>query len=104
MSIAYSTLQPDETCLTGEWLFDGERVQADDVQKRIGWLVESVLTPVSKPQSGWLSLYKDDRDGRLWELSYPQSEMHGGGPSKLRLVTEEDFEARLELLARSSVG
>jgi immunity protein 27 of polymorphic toxin system len=31
----------------------------------------------------WSKLYLDPVDGGYWELTYPQSEMHGGGPPQL---------------------
>jgi len=47
---------------------------------------------VAVSEEGWSILYADQTDGSLWELSYPQSEMHGGGPQMLRRLT--DIEAR----------
>jgi hypothetical protein len=33
--------------------------------------------------SGWDTLYADPTTGKLWELSYPQGHLHGGGPREL---------------------
>ena len=40
--------------------------------------------------SGWDVLFRDPTDGRLWELIYPQSEPHGGGPPQLRCLTADE--------------
>jgi len=36
------------------------------------------------------TLYRDPDDGRYWERTYPQSELHGGGPPELRVLATED--------------
>jgi hypothetical protein len=53
------------------------------------------LTLVQTDRSGWTMLYRDNVAGRFWELDYPRSEMHGGGPVRLReldINTPEDWE------------
>ncbi|MHB1530434.1 MAG: Imm27 family immunity protein [Acidiferrobacteraceae bacterium] len=62
---------------------------ADDVCKRIIALTESHLQEIGRDASGWNTLYQDPTGGRYWELSYPQSELHGGGPPELRYLTAE---------------
>jgi hypothetical protein len=86
-------LQPDEIVLTGNWLVEGGRVVADDVCRRIEWLVESQLERLGT-DSGWDTLYRDPRDGRLWEHIYPQSYMHGGGPPQLKVISAESAAAK----------
>ena len=82
-------LGPQETELTGNWLVEGGSVVADDVCRRIEWLLQSRLERLAADSSGWETLYRDPRDGRLWEHTYPQGEMHGGGPPQLRVVSPE---------------
>jgi hypothetical protein len=53
---------------------------------RIRRLVETELQHIASSRDGWDRLYRDALDGRFWELSYPKSEMHGGGPPLLRVV------------------
>ncbi len=60
---------------------------ADDVCRRIDWLIESRLDRLAI--TGWETLYQDIRDSRLWERTYPQSEMHGGGPPQLSVISSE---------------
>jgi len=52
------------------------------------------LEKLATDASGWLSLYRDPATGRLWELSFPSSEAHGGGPRQLAPITEPEAKAR----------
>ena len=42
------------------------------------------LIMVATSDDGWTTLYQHRTTGIFWELSYPQSEMHGGGSQQLR--------------------
>ena len=82
---------PDETEIVGEWIvYEGE-VQGDESCQRIHTLTKCYLEKLGSDQTGWETLYRDPGDGRLWERSYPQSEMHGGGPPTLRIVDREQI-------------
>jgi hypothetical protein len=83
-------IKPSETVLTGQWVLQGGRPVADDVCKRILALTKSHLLEVGRDASGWNTLYRDPTDGRYWELVYPQSEIHGGGPPELRCLTTNE--------------
>ena len=87
-------LSPTETVLVGGWAVDGSSAVKDVVCKRIEALVASDLVELARSQDGWSTLYRDPSDGRLWELSYPESQMHGGGPPTLRYVKESDLRGR----------
>jgi len=89
-----NSLTPDEIELRGSWIAESGRVIKDDVAKRIEWLVEHSLRRLTTDSSGWDTLYRDPGDGRLWELIYPLSEMHGGGPPLLRNVSPEVARSR----------
>ena len=80
-------IRPTETLLTGKWLLRGRRVVGDDMSARIEDLVGSHLRELARDGRDWSVLYRDPDDGRLWELTYPQSELHGGGPRQLRCLT-----------------
>jgi hypothetical protein len=84
-------LTPDETELIGDWIVKGSNVVGDETQERISWLIGNVLEEmaISIPFGAWETLFRDPEDGRLWELAYPQGEMHGGGPQALRCISEE---------------
>lgn len=79
-------LKPYEVELRGSWIYAGTYVRADAVSERIEWLCSSRLVRLALDRSGWETLYLDPNDNRLWERTFPQSEMHGGGPPTLRLI------------------
>lgn len=87
-----SALQPDEVELTGAWTFDGRLMHRDRVCERIEVLTSQVLeqVAVSKPYGAWETLFRDPSDGRLWERTYPQGELQGGGPPRLAVITPEE--------------
>lgn len=77
---------PDETLIIGRWTTSDGRAVGDQRCQRIEALIQSHLVVVGRDGSGWDILYRDPKDGRFWELTYPQSEMQGGGPPQLRCV------------------
>ena len=80
---------PTETLLTGKWLLKDGRLVADEVCNRISELTTCHLRELSRDPSGWDVLYRDPDDGRLWELVFPESDLHGGGPPELRHIFTE---------------
>ena len=48
-------------------------------------MLANELERVRTEDGGWTIIYRHRQTGRLWELSHPQSETHGGGPRCLRL-------------------
>jgi hypothetical protein len=58
------------------------RGDADAINK----LLPDKLEKVHSDESGWTSIYRHRDTNELWELSYPRSEMQGGGPRRLRLL------------------
>jgi len=83
-------LESSETLLIGKWLLEANQIVADNTCQRIEGLLESYLIELACDTSGWGGLYRDPYDGRLWELSYPDSELQGGGPPQLRLMALEE--------------
>jgi hypothetical protein len=90
----HEDLRPYESELVGQWLYSGGRVEGDATDARIRWLLAERLERVASDASGWDTLYRDPRDGRLWEHTYPQGEMHGGGPPRLSHITPEAAAAK----------
>ena len=87
-------LKPEETDLLGKWEDVGGNVVADAISKRIETLIEQHLDKITIDASGWDSLYKDPDDGRYWELTYPESSWHGGGPPRLTYLSREQARAK----------
>jgi hypothetical protein len=44
------------------------------------------LEKLGHDQSGWDTLYRDPATGTFWEVVYPQSQRHGGGPCQLNEI------------------
>jgi hypothetical protein len=87
-SIRLTPLGPQERLVVGGWVVTGDRTDADEATERIEWLTQSVLTELGTADGGWSVLYVDPADGRLWELTHPHSDAHGGGPPLLTLVDQ----------------
>ncbi len=92
-------LAPDETNLTEQWRITGNRALEDATTERIDWLTRERLQALGTTSDGWEQLFRDPRDGRLWELTYPFSEMHGGGPRQLRLITPTEARSKYHVAA-----
>ena len=79
-------LEPHELTLVGGWAErDGQR-ELDETDRRIFWLVTRRLVARGQVNQGWDQLYQDPRDGRFWELTFPEGSLHGGGPRRLECV------------------
>lgn len=87
-------LRNSETELLGSWVNQAGSIIADNVSKRIEVLIGKVLKEVSTSGDGWDVLYIDPSDGRYWELTYPDSDSHGGGAPKLSFVTAEQVKTK----------
>lgn len=83
-----------EVLIAGTWIqnIDGS-VEADEGCERIRYLTESGFQLISVNENGWSALYKNPNDGSFWELTYPQSELHGGGPPSLAKVSDNYADA-----------
>ena len=92
-------LKPEETVLTGRWLFHGGVNRADFACERIEWLTKNELQRLANsPQWGdWEILFVDPTDGRYWELTYPQGELQGGGPPQLQVLSKTDAQKKYPL-------
>ena len=87
MYAEFADLQPDERLLAGAWTDFAARSVHDQVDQRILWLVTRRLVLVGSAEGGWRQLYRDPRDGRLWELTFPHGSLHGGGPRRLAMMS-----------------
>lgn len=83
-------IHPSETELIGSSKVDNGELIPSDVTKRIWMLTSEYLELVAQSQTGWELLYRDPQDNRLWEESYPQSSLQGGGPPILRCISKDE--------------
>jgi len=90
-------LKPDETLLQGGWVRTTDGLKPDWTCRRIEALTTNSLVKLGTDRSGWDTLYKDPHDHRLWELTFPDSDTQGGGPPRLRHMTNVEAEAKYEL-------
>jgi hypothetical protein len=87
-------IKPTETRLTAHWYLKGRKVVGDKTSDRIDHLINHYLIRIYDDPDGWRVLYRDPADARLWELSYPQSKLHGGGPPELVHLSIDEARAR----------
>ena len=78
-----SMINNKENKIIGSWEVKKGKVVKDDNCERINILVDEHLTFISDDESGWKKLYQDPKDSRYWELTFPESDVYGGGPPKL---------------------
>ena len=86
-----------ETDLIGKWIVVEGRVVADETARRIDSLVAHRLSRLAATPDGWSTLFRDTEDGRLWERTYPQGQMHGGGPPRLSCISQEEAKTKYDL-------
>jgi hypothetical protein len=97
---AFPDLEPDERELAAVIGQDASGRFRDPVDERILWLTSRRLERVAATSDGWDQLYRDTRDGRYWELTFPQGSLHGGGPRRLTAIEREDAEAKYAIASR----
>ena len=85
----HSPLTATETEIIGQWSSTNGTVCEDANAKRIHWLLARHLTYLGTDESGWQKLYVNPKDGQCWELSYPQSDLTGGGPPALTRMAQD---------------
>ncbi len=92
---------PDEFEITGAWTIVDGTINKDENCRRIAHLVQNRLAKVGSDASGWDTLFRDPANDRYWELVYPQSELHGGGPPKLQMLSKFQAEQKYGLPRQS---
>ena len=73
----------------------------DEIERQIWDMVRNRLNRLGERDGGWAMLYHDSSADIYWELSFPQSEMHGGGPARLAPIRSDEIPARYPSLARA---
>jgi len=59
------------------------KVKINENCERIEYLISRYFIKKNRSEDGWEVLYQDPSDLRFWELTYPNSDWHGGGPPAL---------------------
>jgi hypothetical protein len=90
-------IRHEETVIEGRWSSDRGCAVKDGSCQRIELLVSTYLRKIAVADGGWATLFQDPQDNRLWELTYPLSEMHGGGPPTLRVLSRAEAGQRFSL-------
>ena len=72
------------------WVKRGDEVVDEgDAATIEDWLANK-LDKLAITDGGWRSLYRHKETGRFWELTYPHSSWHGGGPRVFRELDIDD--------------
>lgn len=79
-----------EKKIIGKWEFKNGKTEKDSNCLRIEYLISNCLEKITESDDGWSVLYRNKDDGKYWELVYPESGYHGGGPPALILLTDEE--------------
>ena len=53
---------------------------------------------------GWSALHRDPEDGRLWELTFPEGHLHGGGAPLLHVVSRQEATEKYGAAATDATG
>jgi hypothetical protein len=89
MNLERYKIKSNEIIIDSDWTIMSNHLTREDafeVQKRIYWLQTNYLEKLLSINGGWEILYIDPHDNRFWELTYPKSDMHGGGPPLLKNI------------------
>lgn len=76
--------------IVGQGIFQAGKIVPDASCKIIEHLISSHFVKVGDRENGWTTLYKEPVEQSYWELTYPDSELHGGGPPKLTKHSVEE--------------
>ena len=80
-----STREP----LVGSWIKRGGSVVADGIELEIERILRDELRHIAYSDDGWEQLLLDKVVDEYWELTFPEGELHGGGPRMLSPVTND---------------
>ena len=71
--------------LIGKWVFKDAKIVADSICELIETMIKNDLTEIETSENEWTKRYQHT-DESIWELTYPESHLHGGGPPKLTRI------------------
>ena len=79
------------TILKGKWLYENGAIIADKICDEINYIVNDFLQKITTDTSGWDTLYLNPLDGNYWELIYEHSDLAGGGPPTLKIISKNEI-------------
>jgi hypothetical protein len=82
------TYRKMKVILQGSWVVEDGKVGADRTCNEIEGKLQR-LRKIATRDGGWTTLHRAD-DGSLWELSFPQGELQGGGPPRMESFTHSE--------------
>ncbi len=68
--------------IIGKWILNNGKIIADSNCKIIESMIQQELTKIESSDEGWKVKYRGNHN-TIWELTYPESHLNGGGPPKL---------------------
>lgn len=71
--------------IIGKWIFKNGKVIADSNCQLIESMIENDLEKIKTSENGWTKWYKE-KNGNIWELTFPESHLQSGGPPKLTRI------------------
>jgi len=77
---------PSSTELNDIFAIEGGNVVIRGDAGIIDDMLQNKLEKVRSDERGWTTVCRHRDTNELWELSYPQSDLHGGGPRRLRMI------------------
>ena len=91
-------ISAEEIQIIGGLQIENGRAKNDAQSDRVWSLITTKLRKIAVAENGWEQLYQDPKDGRYWELYFPQGELQGGGPPALRVVSSEVAQHKYHLV------
>lgn len=71
--------------IIGNWEFKNGKIIADLNCQLIESMLKEDLSEFKTSEDGWKKQYKG-KESDIWELTFPQSHLQGGGPPKLTKI------------------
>jgi hypothetical protein len=78
--------------IAGRWVYDGKQVVGNKACEQIDSLLPT-LTLLGSRDGGWTRLYRSADRMVFWELTYPESHLHGGGAPRLESYSQDEVRA-----------
>jgi len=90
-------LKKGEILIVGKWIKKGNSLIQDSECIRIQRIIDNCFKQIDVNGNSWSALYENPDDSSYWELTYPQSHMHGGGPPRLEHISKLEASDRYKI-------